>query len=76
VLIIRFQNEFNEETNDLGLENLPDGRYSEIFIQIKGSQSFFINIMLSSLIQKYGSRGLEIPDLLVANYVYLNKMMR
>ncbi len=68
-LISKFQNKTIIETNDINLDDLPEGKDVERLVKTRVNQNFFRSSVLSSYYQKCCVTGIEIPDFLVASHI-------
>ena len=69
LLIAKFQNKNLEDSVEIELENIPQGKERETIIKARVNQSFFRSTILSSYNQKCCITGLSIPDFLVASHI-------
>lgn len=68
-LIAKFQNKTIEETEEINLDELPEGKERETIVKARVNQNFFRSTILSSYNLKCCVTGLSIPDFLVASHI-------
>lgn len=68
-LISQFQNKTIVETNEIDLNDFPEGKDIERLVKMRVNQSFFRSSVLSSYYQKCCITGIEISDFLVASHI-------
>ncbi len=69
LLIAKLQNKTIEESTDIEISDIPEGKERETIIKARINQSFFRNMILASYNQKCCITGLSIPDFLVASHI-------
>jgi len=68
-LIAKFQEKTIEESIEMELDNIPQGKERETIVKTRINQSFFRSVILSSYNQKCCITGLSIPAFLVASHI-------
>jgi len=69
LLIAKFQKKTIEESMEIELNNIPQGKERETLVKTRINQSFFRSVILSSYNQKCCITGLSIPAFLVASHI-------
>ena len=69
LLIAKFQNKTIEESVNIEIEDIPEGKERETIVKTRVNQSFFRSAILSSYNQRCCITGLSVPDFLVASHI-------
>ena len=69
LLIAKFENKNIENSPDLGLDDLPQGKEREKVVKTRVNQNFFRNAILSSYDHKCCITSLTVPELLIASHI-------
>lgn len=69
LLIAKMRNKTLEESTEIMLDDIPQGKERESVVRTRVNQSFFRNTVLSSYNQKCCITGLPIPNLLIASHI-------